>query len=142
MADHEIAHHGSCLCGAIGFIAAGAPNWVGICHCSTCRRATGGVLMAAAGFSRARVKFSGAPARSYRSSSEVQRKFCGMCGSSLSYENERWPDDIHLMVANFARADLLRPQFHIFAGERLPWLEIVDGLPHYRGTPSEGVLES
>ncbi len=138
MSDGE--HLVSCLCGAIGLSAAGAPLWVGLCHCRSCRRATGGVLMAAAGFPRQAVSIERGQMSYYASSPGVRRGFCGTCGTSLSYENARWPGDIHLMIGAFERPDALRPQFHIFAEDRLPWLKLADGLPQYRTTPSDGRL--
>ena len=138
MSDGE--HLVSCLCGAIGLSAAGAPLWVGLCHCRSCRRATGGVLMAATGFPRQAVSIERGQMSYYASSPGVRRGFCGTCGTSLSYENARWPGDIHLMIGAFERPDALQPQFHIFAEDRLPWLKLADGLPQYRTTPSEGRL--
>ena len=138
MSDGE--HLVSCLCGAIGLSAAGAPLWVGLCHCRSCRRATGGVLMAAAGFPRQAVSIERGQMSYYASSPGVRRGFCGTCGTSLSYENARWPGDIHLMIGAFERPDALQPQFHIFAENRLPWLKLADGLPQYRTTPSDGRL--
>jgi len=138
MSDGE--HLVSCLCGAIGLSAAGAPLWVGLCHCRSCRRATGGVLMAAAGFPRQAVSIERGQMSYYASSPGVRRGFCGTCGTSLSYENARWPGDIHLMIGAFERPDALQPQFHIFAEDRLPWLKLADGLPQYRTTPSDGRL--
>jgi hypothetical protein len=138
MSDGE--HLVSCLCGAIGLSAAGAPLWVGLCHCRSCRRATGGVLMAAAGFPRQAVSIERGQMSYYTSSPGVRRGFCGTCGTSLSYENARWPGDIHLMIGAFERPDALQPQFHIFAENRLPWLKLADGLPQYRTTPSDGRL--
>lgn len=138
MSDGE--HLVSCLCGAIGLSAAGAPLWVGLCHCRSCRRATGGVLMAAAGFPRQAVSIERGQMSYYTSSPGVRRGFCGTCGTSLSYENARWPGDIHLMIGAFERPDALQPQFHIFAEDRLPWLKLADGLPQYRTTPSDGRL--
>ena len=101
MSDGE--HLASCLCGAIGLSAAGAPLWVGLCHCRSCRRATGGVLMAAAGFPRQAVSIERGQMSYYASSPGVRRGFCGTCGTSLSYENARWPGDIHLMIGAFEK---------------------------------------
>jgi hypothetical protein len=133
-------HLVSCLCGAVGLNAAGAPLWVGLCHCRSCRRATGGVLTAAAGFPRHAVSIERGQMSYYASSPGVRRGFCSTCGTALSYENEHWPGDIHLMIGAFERPDALQPQFHIFAEERLPWLKLADGLPQYRTTPSDGRL--
>ena len=136
----EMEHRAQCLCGAIALKARGAPSWAGLCHCQSCRRATGGVLMGAAGFSREAVTLERGEMRYYASSPGVRRGFCARCGTALSYENKRWPKDIHLMIGAFEQPDLFKPQFHIFAGEQLPWLKLADGLPRYRTTPSAGEL--
>lgn len=134
------ANAGGCLCGAVAYRTTGEPRWIGLCHCRSCRRATGGILTAAAGFRRADVVFPKERPRTYGSSAGVRRGFCATCGTTLTYESDRWPDDIHIMVATFERPDLLEPQFHIFAAERVPWLDLHDPLPRYLGTPGEGRL--
>ena len=132
---------GGCLCGTVRFAAGGAPDWVAICHCRSCRKATGGALVTAAGFKREAVTLGGATFATYTSSPGVQRHFCRTCGTSLAYENTRWAGDIHLMAGAFDTPERLRPLFHVFAGERLPWLCLTDDLPRYRTTPSAGDLE-
>lgn len=136
----QTQHRAHCLCRSVALKAEGAPSWVGLCHCESCRRATGGVLMAAAGFPRGAVSVERGQMSYYASSPGVRRGFCAKCGTALSYENERWPGDIHLMVGAFERPALLKPQFHIFAQEQIPWLKLDDGLPRYRTTPSAGQL--
>lgn len=96
--------------------------------------------MTAAGFARNCVDMEGRGLREFASSPGVVRSFCSTCGTSLSYRNERWPDDIHLMVGIFDHSEALPPQFHIFFDERLPWTTTSDDLPKYRTTPGEGTL--
>lgn len=71
----------------------------GICHCRSCRRETGGALIAAFGFAREAVVIGGTPFRHFYSSADVQRSFCAECGTSISYASRRWPDGIHLIQA-------------------------------------------
>ncbi len=99
------------------------------------RRSAGGGV----GFERSRVTLSG-PISRFTSSPGVSRGFCAGCGTSISYENVRWPGDIHLMMGAFDAPERLAPAFHIFAGEHLPWLRLADDLPRYRTTPSAGEL--
>lgn len=140
MSGHEPAWRGGCLCGVVTFEAEGTPLWVGLCHCRSCRRATGGALVAAAAFPREKVHLAGATLAQFASSLGVQRSFCSACGTSLAYRNECWPADIHLMAGAFERPEALEPRFHIFAETRLPWLRTADDLPRYRTTPSVGAL--
>lgn len=72
----------TCLCGAIQITA---PNHqhVSVCHCSICRRWSGGPLFAL--HCSGEVAFSGdSPAR-YQSSAWAQRGFCRTCGTHLFY---------------------------------------------------------
>jgi hypothetical protein len=133
-------HRGRCLCGAVRFSAQGKPDWVAICHCESCRRATGGIVTAVAGYPRERVQFEGEQHRIYESSPGVRRGFCAKCGSSLTYEGARWPDDVHVLVAAFDRPEDFPPQVHVFAAECVSWLKLRDNLPRFRTFPSEGTL--
>ena len=131
---------GRCACGAVVVEARGRPKWVGICHCASCRRATGGTSVTAAGFARDRVVIEGPTLAEHASSPGVVRSFCSTCGTSLSYRSTRWPEDVHLMVGALDEPEKLPPQFHIFFDERLPWSAPADDLPKYRSTPGEGIL--
>lgn len=140
MEETRRSFSGRCICGGVVIEAHGAPKWVGICHCGSCRRATGGISVAAAGFAKDCVRIEGPTHARFASSPGVVRSFCSACGTSLSYQSERWSEDVHVMVGALDQADTLRPQFHIFFDERVPWAAVFDDLPKYRSTPSEGTL--
>jgi len=140
MSGNRTARHGRCHCGAVQFTAIGEPLFVAFCHCESCRRSTGGALVTACGFRREDVAFSGAAPTYYISSPGVRRGFCARCGTSLTFESTRWPDDVHLMVGNFDSPESFTPQCHVFAAEGMPWLRFADGLPRYRTVPSAGDL--
>jgi hypothetical protein len=137
--DKERAERqGRCHCGGIRFTATGEPLFVVLCHCESCRRSSGGAVAAWCGFRSAEVALTGTAPTYYESSPGVRRGFCPRCGTSLTFESTRWPDDIHLMASNFDNPADFMPQCHVFAGERLPWLHFADGLPQYRTVASEG----
>lgn len=115
---------GGCLCGAIRYAAAGGPLWLGHCHCASCRRATGAPLVTYAGFPTERFSYqAGEPAR-FQSSPGVTRRFCGRCGTPLTYDGERWPGEVHVMVCTFDRPEIVTPKRHVFTEEKLPWLHL------------------
>ena len=115
---------GGCLCGAIRFTAEGAPKWTSYCHCQSCRRHTGAPVSAYAGFEKDKVRFiTDAPAY-YVSSPGVRRGFCPRCGSTLSYEGERWPNELHLHLGAFDDPTTFAPTGQAFAEEKLPWLHL------------------
>jgi hypothetical protein len=119
---------GRCLCGAIRYRAAGEPLWVAHCHCASCRRATGAPLTTYAGFPAEKFAWTGAPA-TFASSPGVTRTFCGRCGTSLTYQGERWPGEMHVLVATLDRPEAVTPQREAFSEERLPWLRLAPRAP-------------
>lgn len=76
---------GSCLCGAVRFEIATPPETVGACHCTMCRKWSGGIFLGLEVGADA-VTFNGtAEPRTYASSDWAERGFCATCGSSLFY---------------------------------------------------------
>jgi hypothetical protein len=74
---------GRCLCSAVTFIAEGMAAELHVCHCSMCRRWTGGPTFSAEARS---VVFRGEEnIQRYDSSAWAERGFCKRCGSSLFY---------------------------------------------------------
>ncbi len=73
---------GKCLCGAIEVVAENNSE-VGLCHCSMCRRWSGGPMFAV--HCGPGVEFTGASPSTYRSSEWAERGFCGQCGTHLFY---------------------------------------------------------
>ncbi len=74
---------GGCLCGAVRFEADGVSNEVHACHCSMCRRWSGGPGL---GVNAGSVEFeSEASLARFDSSEWAERGFCTRCGTSLFY---------------------------------------------------------
>jgi len=125
---------GGCLCGAVRYRIDAAPLWTGYCHCGTCRRSTGAPVTMFVGAAADRVAFTKGERAVFASSPGVQRGFCAACGAPLTYESDRFPGEVHFHVSTFDRPQTLRPGFHVFHEERLPWLEITDTLPRHATT--------
>ncbi|MFJ4153744.1 GFA family protein [Pseudomonas sp. NPDC089752] len=75
--------HGSCLCGETHLHVTLDNNHVSACHCSMCRKWTGGPLLVVDCSQPPR--FEGRAASVYDSSEWAQRGFCGRCGTHLYY---------------------------------------------------------
>ena len=129
-------HTGRCLCGAVRYVARGTPKSVSNCHCSLCRRASGGPFVTFARYAKEQVEFThGAPAW-YRSSDSAERGFCTACGGSLAYREAKRSDSIWLTVGMMDDPRDLKPQYHIFTDSMLPWLRIDDDLPRHGEWPT------
>lgn len=73
---------GTCLCGAIEVVSENQ-NEAGLCHCSMCRRWSGGPMFAV--HCGSHVDFKGEEPTTYRSSDWAERGFCSKCGTHLFY---------------------------------------------------------
>ncbi|GHC60353.1 GFA family protein [Limoniibacter endophyticus] len=86
MSDAGFEAKGACLCGAVKFTAT-AQGHMDVCHCSMCRRWTGGVFM---GVSCSDVQIEDESALGvYASSEHGERCFCKTCGSSFMWRSEQ-----------------------------------------------------
>lgn len=56
-----------------------------------------------------------------QSSHGIVRRFCGQCGTSLTYQRELEPDTIDVTTASLDRADDFAPTREIWIGEKLAW---------------------
>ena len=120
---------GHCYCGAVSFEVIGKSDWIGHCHCESCRRASGSVMTTFAGFRPSQVRFTGAEPSRFQTGDGVTRSFCARCGSPVAYENAASPDQIHLQLGLFDDLEPLAPQDHSFRNEKPSWLRADENLP-------------
>ena len=130
MADES--YTGGCFCGAIRFTVAGAIRSCCFCHCESCRRASGGAYVPWATFDKAKFMLEAGELTLYASSAEATRGHCGRCGTSLTYEHSKRPDDVDIALATFDEPGRFSPDSHIWIEDKLPWITINDGLPQHR----------
>ncbi len=126
---------GGCFCGRVRYRVAGEPLGSAICHCVSCRKASGAQSVAWLTFPLEGFSFvSGAPAE-YRSSDEVSRTFCEGCGTSLTYQHDGDPDSIDVTTASLDLPNEA-PTRHIWLEDKVAWEGVNDGLPRFeRGGP-------
>ena len=125
-------HEGGCLCGAVRWRAAGAPQNVNHCHCEMCRRGSGTAVVTWAAFAAKDFTFTrGAPV--WRQSSAVARRsFCGACGSALNWQSLKHEDSIDVTVGTADQPEGLAPREHLWTEGAVSWLHIQDNLPRHR----------
>lgn len=128
-----MALSGHCLCGSVRFRTSGVVRSAGHCHCESCRRATSSPVTSFLTVSRDSTELAGESLRFFASSPGVRRGFCGTCGSPMSFETERRPDDIDLYVASLDAGLFVEIREHWHWDERVDWLHIYDDLPKSEG---------
>jgi hypothetical protein len=129
---------GHCFCRSVEFEYNGEPNWVVHCHCESCRRATSSPITTWISVPRTALRFAKGAPRYFVSSAGTRRGFCESCGSPLTYEHERIPDEVHLYAVSLADPARIMPSAHVYVAEQLPWFEVADHLPRYMGTRRGG----
>ena len=122
------AFGGGCFCGAVRIRAEGEPLGVPYCHCNDCRKWSGAPVSVFVGYRAGQVEMVRGTPRAYESSPGVTRSFCGDCGASLFYEDERLLGEIYVAIGVFDEPGRFRPDAHSWASQRLVWLDIEDDL--------------
>jgi hypothetical protein len=121
---------GGCLCGQVRYRAKAAPAYASYCHCRMCQKVSGAPFMGFVEFSEGTVEWtSGNPDR-YRSSDAVIRRFCGACGSSLTFETD---GVLFVTLGSLDAPEQVTVDCHTYTKTRLPGIVLNDRLPHFSG---------
>lgn len=128
-------HHGSCLCGAVGFRIDGQIKAVTHCHCSQCRK-THGAAFASYGsvpVAHLAVIDPAAALRVFNSSPGVSRSFCSCCGASLFWHNATgtYGDWVSIALGTLDSAFEPARQKHVHVQSKACWLVIADQWPQH-----------
>ena len=116
--------HGGCNCGSVRLEIWGEPIRVGLCHCTVCRKETGGPYLAFAVFPQAAVTVTG-ETRSW-ADEIVHRHFCPTCGSRLFSVEGNGEVEVRLGCLDVAPTDLA-PTYENWVVHRERWLPEVPG---------------
>jgi hypothetical protein len=129
---------GGCYCGAVRYIAEGAPMLKAQCHCRECQYISGGspnmfLVMPTDGFSYSK----GTPKKFARSDLEspVTREFCAECGTHLTTRRL----DLAAVILKVGTLDdpasFGAPRMAIFTVDKQAFHHIPDGLPTFERMP-------
>ncbi|NKB97048.1 MAG: GFA family protein [Pseudomonadales bacterium] len=121
MADGEQFAGGGCSCGEIRYRGLCAPDQVLVCHCPDCRRSSGAQSVAWLFISSDSFEFTQGEPTEFASSPGVIRKFCGTCGTTLSWEGDKQPGRIDVTVGSLDSPQDYPPTKAVYRKHRLPW---------------------
>ena len=127
---------GGCLCGSIRYEAAGSKLGSFICYCRMCQRASGSAFAALFYVAEENVKIIKGQLRTYESSYEVHRDFCGECGSPLFFRRQNRPDQHAIIAGSLNDPNDFRPDAQIFLSCAVNWLEDADSIPSHAEKPA------
>jgi hypothetical protein len=127
-------HKGSCLCGAVRFEVEGDLPGPDACHCSQCRKQSGHVF-ASTDVRKTDLVIKGQDKVTwYRSSENVRRGFCSVCGSTLFW-NPILRDRIGVAMGALDTPSHTHLAVHIFVADKGDYYDIADGVPAFDQTP-------
>lgn len=123
------------MCGAVRYRVSGpmSREGAGYCHCRMCQRSTGAPVVAWASFPAEAFAFTAGDPVAYRSSAEAIRRFCGCCGTQLTFAYLEGPPFLDIAIATLDDPRAVPPQFHLWTASRIPWLKLGDDLPAFDG---------
>lgn len=126
---------GSCCCGKVKFTLSDKPEWLGVCHCSRCRK-----LGVSEFFMVAGKTFSWVSGKEFVSEYvpeepfKYRRCFCKLCGSSLGEvlsTEAKFP-----VAANSLDSDPeLKVWFHEHVAAKPSWQLVHADAKHFDGDP-------
>lgn len=124
--------HGRCLCGAVAYEITGKLGPVYNCHCSKCRRWHGAPFRTRAYVDASQFRLiSGQDQLSeFKSSENVTKHFCKVCGSPLHSTYADRPNVIGIALGPLEGV-VATPEANIFTGSKASWYNITDGLPQF-----------
>ncbi len=125
---------GGCLCGAIRYRAPAVPVSVVACHCRDCQKQAGSAFSIIAVFPRDAVRIEGTPALFLGlgdSGGEVERNFCGACGSPLFSDSAAMRERGIIAIKAGTLDDVadLAPRLHYWTRSKQPWVMLASDAP-------------
>ncbi|MBJ9974570.1 GFA family protein [Pseudomonas sp. S75] len=125
---HEVME-GGCHCGALRYRLEGDLGDVAHCHCSICRRVSGGLVVTWVTVPRTAFSWLAGQPQRYVAPASCTRWFCGRCGAHVALQTTHSEASIDVTVATMDRPEQVRANRHIWTGSRLPWLHLDEQLP-------------
>ncbi|UWQ79100.1 GFA family protein [Leisingera sp. S132] len=117
---------GSCLCGDIRFETAAKPQNASMCHCSQCRKQSGGIW-ASAQVRDEEIAITG-PVSWFEATPQAKRGSCLRCGSFLFWK-AAGEDSTSFALGAVDGNTGLSVEKHIFTASKGDYYRIADGVP-------------
>jgi hypothetical protein len=132
-------HTARCACGAVTFEFDTDPDFIAVCHCLDCKKASGGE--AATWFGIPEDDFtllSGSP-KAFRyiadSGQPLDRNFCPECGSRLYTSNlGSFPGLVFVQLGSLDDPSFVTPRLEMFVKRELAWVAPLD-MPQFQAMP-------
>ena len=125
----------ACSCGQLQVTIEGEPSRISMCHCLECQRRTGSLFGTRALFRREQVNLAGNSTtwmRTADSGNRVTFHFCPICGATVYWEGEGFPEYVAVAIGNFADPNFPAPTIAVWEESRHPWVSLPPDTPPKR----------
>jgi len=112
---------GDCLCRAVRYRASAQPKVNALCHCRSCRMASGAPSVAWTAFPADAFEYTAGKPTTFDSSPGVKRTFCGKCGTPLTYQKGLRASTIDVTTITLDNPEHFAPTKEIWISHRVPW---------------------
>lgn len=126
MSDQAVlpVRSGSCLCRGVTFRVRGEPLRVGLCHCTDCRKSSGGPYSAYAVWPLDAYEQESGYTASY-----ANRSFCTTCGGRVAWLSD---GEAEVMIGSLDDVPTnLAPSYELWTKRREHWLEPLPGAAQF-----------
>ena len=139
-------YSGSCQCGAMKFEITAEPLTVYVCHCTACKKQSGGSFGMAMIVPSASVKMlQGEPkvyVKTAQSGRTAECDFCPECGNRLFHRLGADAPIVLVKTGVIDNAGDLKPAVHLWTEEADDWVEIPDDVIQYEQQPTDRFAEA
>ncbi|MGC4027682.1 MAG: GNAT family N-acetyltransferase [Steroidobacteraceae bacterium] len=136
---------GGCQCGAVRYRISGEVLSHVVCHCESCRRTTGALMVPWFTVLHSALTLTQGRLAVRNSSPGVRRGRCLACGTALTYEaSDEAPvaeRTIDVTTCSLDEPAALQPDAHIWMADGIPWERGAAHLPRYPFLRGHGWIE-
>lgn len=126
---------GGCLCGSVRYRLDEIPTVIANCHCSMCRKHSGGAFLTYAAIDTTAFILESGELTGYRSSGGAVRSHCAGCGSPLTFTFDSDPGHVWVTAGSLDDPGSLPPTENWFVGDKIEWVKLDPGLQNWSGAP-------
>ncbi|WP_165186037.1 GFA family protein [Caulobacter soli] len=133
-------HTARCACGAVKFEFDTDPDFIAVCHCLDCKKASGGEAAVWFGVPSDDFTLTSGQTQAFGyvadSGGKLDRNFCPTCGARLYTSNlTSFPGLTFVQLGSLDDPTGIEPKLEMYVKRRLPWVKPLD-LPQFEGMPS------
>lgn len=130
--------HGGCACGQVRYEVASAPVQIVACHCSLCRRISGGPFSVYVVVREKDFRLTAGETSRYRATDRTTKHFCSSCGTPVLNSNPgTYKGVVMLYVGTTEDPRIYVPRLNIFCESKLDWVDPNEGSKVFNRSPGE-----